>query len=49
VWAGALAAAVARPDPPVARLAIRLGPPVLTLAVIGGTVMALVSLQVEGC
>lgn len=48
-WAGALAAALARPDPPVTRLAVRLGLPVLTLAVIGGTVVALVSLQVEGC
>lgn len=48
-WAGVVAAALARPDPPVARLAIRLGLPVLTLALIGGTGAALVSLQAEGC
>lgn len=48
-WAGALAAALTRPDPPATRLAIRLAVPILTLAVIGGTIVALVSLQVEGC
>lgn len=49
VWAGVVAAALARPEPPVARLAIRLGLPVVTLALIGGTVVALASLQAEGC
>jgi hypothetical protein len=49
LWAGALVAAPARPDPPVSRLAVRLGLPVLTVAVIGGTLLALLGLQVEGC
>jgi hypothetical protein len=58
LWAAALAGFLAddavghdctRADPPVSRLAIRLGVPVLTVAVIGGTLLALLALQVDGC
>jgi len=48
-WAAALVAAFARLDPPVLRLAIRIGMPVLTLGLIGGTVVLMLSLQTEGC
>jgi|SRR6185312_9875892 len=48
-WAGALGAALARPDPPVAQLAVRIGLPVLTIGLIGGTVWLMLSLQVDGC
>jgi hypothetical protein len=48
-WAAGLIAATAIPDPPVARLSIRLGIPFATVALIGGTILLLLSVQTAGC
>ena len=49
VWAGVLLVAFTKTDPPVSSVALRAGLPVLTLAVIGGTVFVIWRLQSGGC
>jgi hypothetical protein len=48
-WAGVLLAALAIPNPPVSRLTVRVGLPLLTVALIGGSAFLLWSLQSAGC
>ena len=49
VWAGVLLVAFTKPDPPVSSVTVRAGLPVLTLAVIGGTVFVIWRAQSGGC
>lgn len=44
-WASLLLAALAVPNPPVSRLTVRFALPILTVALIGGTVLLLLRLQ----
>jgi hypothetical protein len=48
-WAAALLAALLAPRPPAARTSIRVGMPLATVAVIGGSLAALVLSQRTGC
>jgi len=48
-WAVLLLAAVVIPNPPVSRLAVRVGAPLLTVVLIGGTVLLLLNVQSVGC
>lgn len=49
VWAGVLMAALTWTDPPAARWSWRLGLPLLTAGLIGGTVLMLLMVQSTGC
>jgi hypothetical protein len=48
-WAAGLIAAAAFPDPPVSRLSVRLGVPLATAGLIGGTILVLMNVQTVGC
>jgi hypothetical protein len=48
-WIGFLIAAAALPRPPTARLSVRLGLPLITVALIGASIVLLANVQTVGC